>query len=82
MASKTICIKDEVYDKLVSLKRDEESFSELLNRMMEIIENNQNNHDEVLNNVFGSGKDEIPDELVDAFSSIRDEIDSNFMELH
>ena len=81
MASKTICIKDEVYDKLVSLKRDEESFSELLNRLVEIIENNQNNHDEILNDVFGSGKDEIPDELLETFNTIRDEIDSNFMEL-
>ncbi|HME53613.1 MAG TPA: antitoxin VapB family protein [Candidatus Lokiarchaeia archaeon] len=81
MASKTICIKDEVYNKLVSLKGDEESFSELLNRMIEIIENEKNNHDDILTDVFGSGKDEIPDELLDTFSNIRDEIDSEFMDI-
>ncbi len=34
MATKTISIKEEVYKKLVAMKRENESFSQLLNRLV------------------------------------------------
>ncbi|MEX2715863.1 MAG: antitoxin VapB family protein [Candidatus Sigynarchaeota archaeon] len=79
MASKTICIKNDVYNRLVSLKREDESFSDFLQRLIDIVESKTNNRETILKEVFGSGKEDIPDGLLDSFHGIRGEIDRDFM---
>ncbi|MEX2728029.1 MAG: antitoxin VapB family protein, partial [Candidatus Sigynarchaeum springense] len=64
MASKTICIKNDVYNRLVSLKREDESFSDFLQRLIDIVESKTNNRETILKEVFGSGKEDIPDGLL------------------
>ena len=40
MASKTISITEEIYNRLVNLKDEKESFSQLFNRMLEVYHQN------------------------------------------
>ena len=81
MVSKTICIKKDVYDKLFHLKHEDESFSDLLSRIVEGFSKAQSNHDTIINEVFGSGKEDIPEALLENFNDIRDDIDANFFEV-
>lgn len=78
MASKTICIKEGVYRRLAGLRKDGESFSELLAKMIDVIEERENNHDVITREVFGAGRDDIPDVVLEEFGTVRNDIDAWF----
>ncbi|MHA1405906.1 MAG: antitoxin VapB family protein [Candidatus Heimdallarchaeaceae archaeon] len=59
MATKTISIKEEVYNKLVAMKRKEESFSDLLNRLAE-----SQKSDNILREIRGSIELDSAEEVI------------------
>lgn len=78
MPSKTLCIKDDIYENLIRLKMPSESFSDLLKRMISNIKQEQNNHLQIMKEVFGAGKDLISEQFMKEFSEIQQEINSEF----
>ncbi|HMF34382.1 MAG TPA: antitoxin VapB family protein [Candidatus Lokiarchaeia archaeon] len=80
MASKTICIKEEIFIRLDQLREGEESFSDLLERILTRVDESQNNYDLIMNEVFGSGKEELTDDVVAEFTNIQREIEENLDE--
>ncbi|MHA1379186.1 MAG: antitoxin VapB family protein [Candidatus Helarchaeota archaeon] len=77
MPSKTICIREEIYKRLSRMKKKNESFSDLFNRILTAISEKDNNHDIIMNEVFGSAKD-LPEEIFDLFAKLRKSIDEDF----
>ncbi len=77
MASKTLCIKEDVYIALNKIRRKGESFSELLERILVQIAHNENNYEVIMKEVFGCAKTEIPDEVLVNFSEIKKEIEKD-----
>ena len=43
------------------------------------METRENNHETIMKEVFGSGKEDIPDSLLSSFHDIREDIDREFM---
>ena len=78
MPSKTLCIKDDIYQNLLRLKKPGESFSDLLKRMISKIKQEQNNHSQIIEEVFGAGKNLISEQFMKEFSEIQQEINSKF----
>jgi predicted CopG family antitoxin len=61
MASKQISIREDIYDRLKSQKEENESFSDVIKRLL----NNQSNFEKV-KQCFGLSKS-LPEEFVDEF---------------
>lgn len=61
MVSKQISIRKEIYDRLKSQKKENESFSDVIKRLLD----NQSNFEEI-KSCFGLSKD-LPDEIIDEF---------------
>ncbi len=80
MASKTICIKEEIYIALNKIRKEGESFSELLERILTQISQVDSNYEIIMKEVFGCAKDEIPDEILTNFSEIKNEIEKKIDE--
>ncbi|TXT59515.1 MAG: hypothetical protein BAJALOKI2v1_200028 [Promethearchaeota archaeon] len=78
MASKQISIRKDIYDRLKSQKKENESFSDVIKKLLD----NQSNFEEV-KECFGLSKD-LPDDFVDEFKKasketremIKDRIDA------
>lgn len=68
MVSKQISIRKEIYDRLKSQKKEDESFSDVIKRLL----NNQSNFEEI-KNCFGLSKD-LPDEIIDEFKQASKEM--------
>jgi len=68
MATKTISIKEEVYNKLLAMKRDNESFSDFLNRLAE-----SQKSDNLLKQLQGSIDIEDSQELIDEIKLRRED---------
>ena len=68
MATKTISIKEEVYNKLLAMKRDNESFSDFLNRLAE-----SQKSDNLLKQLRGSIDIEDSQELIDEIKLRRED---------
>ncbi len=68
MATKTISIKEEVYNKLVAMKREKESFSEFLSRLADSQKSNY-----LLDQLRGSIEIDDPEELMKEIRKRREE---------
>ena len=77
MTSKTICIREEIFNKLNLMRDDTESFSDLLERILNRVDESQNNYDEIMSEVFGSGKEILTEDLMTDFVDIQREIEEN-----
>ena len=77
MPSKTICIREEIYKRLSRMKKKDESFSDLFDRIMKVISEKDSNYDIIMKEVFGSARD-LPDEIFDLFAKLRKTIDNDF----
>lgn len=77
LGSKTICIKEEVFNKLNELKSENESYSDFFSKIIPIISNTFNNHKIVMNK-FGFGKNLLSDELIADIKSLRNESNDDF----
>lgn len=76
MTSKTICVREEIYKRLSEMKKKEESFSDLLDRLLTEIYEKENNHDIIMKEVFGCARD-LPDEIFEQFAKLRMIIDDD-----
>lgn len=72
MATKTLTIREEVYDRLKSMKRDDESFSDLLERL--------SGGDEDVMKGFGVFTGEEGEEFVAGVEEARERMDHDFKE--
>lgn len=68
MVSKQISIRKEIYDRLKSQKKENESFSDVIKRLLD----NQSNFEEI-KSCFGLSKD-LPDEIIDEFKQASKEM--------
>jgi len=74
MTSKQISIREEVYKRLYLQKRENESFSDVIMRLLD----NQSNFHKI-EQCFGLSKD-LPDEIVDIFRESSKEVRKKFKE--
>lgn len=72
MTSKQISIREEVYERLYSQKKENESFSDVIIRLLD----NQSNFQKI-ELCFGLSKD-LPDEIVDKFRESSKEMRKKF----
>ncbi len=78
MASKTISIKKEIYERLSKQKKTKESFSDLIKRLLDTLDRKRNNKDEVLKEIYGSPEEIISKDFMKSVKKIHDEINQNF----
>jgi predicted CopG family antitoxin len=76
MVSKNIAVKKQVYDKLLSLKGEKESFSDLLERLINISINNRLGLGLNLLKHF-EGTSDLPEEFADIVASTRENLQGN-----
>ena len=76
MTSKTICIREEIFKRLSKIKKKDESFSDLFDRLLMLISEKENNHDIIVKEVFGCARD-LPDEIFEQFAKLRTTIDDD-----
>lgn len=68
MVSKQISIRKDIYDRLKNQKKEKESFSDVIKRLLD----NQSNFEEI-KNCFGLSKD-LPNEIIDEFKQASKEM--------
>ena len=68
MVSKQISIRKDIYDRLKNQKKGNESFSDVIKRLLD----NQSNFEEI-KNCFGLSKD-LPNEIIDEFKQASKEM--------
>jgi predicted CopG family antitoxin len=73
MTSTQISIRTDVYEKLKQAKQENESFSEVIERLLDV----QSNASAVIE-CYGIAKDNTDDEIADAYSSASKEIRAMF----
>lgn len=76
MTSKTICIREEIFYRLSKIKKKNESFSDLIERLLTSIFEKENNHDIIMKEVFGYARN-LPDEIFEQFAKLRATIDDD-----
>jgi len=76
MTSKTICVREEIFKRLSEMKKKDESFSDLLDRLLMKIYEKENNHDIIMKEVFGCARN-LPDEIFEHFTKVRTIIDED-----
>jgi predicted CopG family antitoxin len=62
------------------MREGDESFSDLIERILTRIDESKNNYDVVMNEVFGSGKEELTDDVVAEFNNLQNEIEQQLDE--
>ncbi len=76
MTSKTICIREEIFKRLSKLRKKDESFSDLFDRILTSIYEKENNHDIIMKEVFECAR-KLPDEIFEQFAKLRKTIDED-----
>ncbi len=78
MGSKTICIKESIYNRLSKYKGANESYSDVLKRLMDKLDQVRNNRDLILKEIYDSPEEIISDEFIQVVKDIHEEINENF----